>query len=256
MKQDLFESTCDHLKRLKLATIRENLDDHLRVAQAKSLTLLEFVHGLTQEEIRGREASNYRRRLKSSRVPVEKTLESFEFAFQPSLARDAVMALKDCRWVANAENVVLAGQAGTGKTHLAIGLAIEAMSLGYNAYFTSLNDLLERFNESMACGGLPTLKRKLTKQDVIVLDEVGYLKVGREQGHFLFWLISQAYEKNSLILTTNKDFQGWAEIFADQVMVTAMLDRLLHHSHIFVLKGESYRIKNRLTQQPEPSGEK
>lgn len=247
MTTDLFANTCEYLKRLKLATIRENLDDHLRLAQAKSLSHLEFFHGLTQEEIRGREASNLRKRSKAARFPTEKRLNDFDFAFQPSVSRGAFMALKSCRWLANAENVILAGQAGTGKSHLAIALGYEAIELGYNALFMSLAELMEKVNEGMACGGIPALKRRLIKQDVIILDEVGYLKVNRDQGHFLFWLVSQAYEKQSLIITTNKDFSAWTEIFEDPVLVTAMLDRLLHHSHIFAIKGESYRIKNRLT---------
>ena len=240
-----FERTRQNLKQLKLATLREGLDDHLRLAQSKSLTYLEFLHGLTQEELRGREQTNYTRRLRGAKFPGVKTLEGFDFAFQPSLNPERVLHLKDGRWVANAENLVLAGQSGTGKTHLAIALGQKALELGYKVYFTGVADLLEQVNQAQVRGSVLVLQRKLLKVDVLILDEVGYLRINREQGNFLFRLISKAYEKQSLIITTNKDFRGWADIFEDSVQVAALLDRLLHHCHVFNLSGESYRIRNR-----------
>jgi len=248
-----FESVIEDLRRLKLSTIRENLDAHLGVAQSKSLTYLEFLKGLTTEEIRGREESAYRRRLKSARFPIVKTLDEFQFAFQPTLSKDKILQLKDCRWVANAVNLLLAGQSGTGKSHLAIALGLEAIKMGYKVFFTTVADLMDLVNAAEASGQIIQLQKRLLKQDVIVLDELGYLKIDRTQGNFLFRLVSHAYEKFSLIVTTNKDFSGWAEIFADQVQVSAMLDRLLHHSVIFNIKGDSYRVKRR---KKIPAGEK
>lgn len=240
-----YEALIEDLRRLKLSTIRENLDAHLRLAQSKSLTYLEFLRGLTTEEIRGREESNYRRRLRSARFPVLKTLDEFDFAFQPSLSKDKILQLKDCRWVANAVNLFLAGQSGTGKSHLAIALGLEAIQLGYKVYFTSVADLMDQVNAAAASGQTLLLQKKLLKHDAVILDELGYLKIDRTQGNFLFRLVSQAYEKFSLIITTNKDFSGWTEIFSDQVQVSAMLDRLLHHALIFNIKGDSYRVKRR-----------
>jgi DNA replication protein DnaC len=248
-----YDAVIEDLRRLKLSTIRENLDTHLRLAQSKSLTYLEFFKGLTTEEIRGREESNYRRRLKSARFPIVKTLEEFDFAFQPTLSRDKILQLKDCRWVANAVNLLLAGQSGTGKSHLAIALGLEAIQMGYKVYFTTVADLMDQVNAAEASGQTIQLRRKLLKQDVVILDELGYLKIDRTQGNFLFRLVSHAYEKFSLIITTNKDFSGWAEIFADQVQVSAMLDRLLHHSVIFNIQGDSYRVKRKTKHS---SGEK
>jgi DNA replication protein DnaC len=238
-----YEVVIEDLRRLKLSTIRENLDDHLRIAQSKSLTYLEFLRGLTTEEIKGREESNYRRRLKSARFPIVKTLEEFDFAFQPTLPHDKILQLKDCRWVANAVNLLLAGQSGTGKSHLAMGL--EAIQAGYKVYFTTVADLMDQLNAAAASGQTVTLQKRLLKHDVLILDELGYLKIDQTQGNFLFRLVSHAYERFSLIVTTNKDFSGWAEIFADQVQVSAMLDRLLHHAVIFNIKGDSYRVKRK-----------
>lgn len=240
-----YESVIEDLRRLKLSTVRENLDAHLRLAQSKSLTYLEFLKGLTSEEIRGREESNYRRRLKSARFPIVKTLDEFDFAFQPSLSKDKIFQLKDCRWVANAVNLLFAGQSGTGKSHLAMALGLEAIQMGYKVYFTTVADLMDQVNAAEASGQILPLQRRLLKQDVVILDELGYLKIDRTQGNFLFRLVSHAYEKFSLIITTNKDFSGWAEIFTDQVQVSAMLDRLLHHAVIFNIQGDSYRVKRR-----------
>jgi DNA replication protein DnaC len=240
-----YEVVIEDLRRLKLSTIRENLDDHLRIAQSKSLTYLEFLRGLTTEEIKGREESNYRRRLKSARFPIVKTLEEFDFAFQPTLPQDKILQLKDCRWVANAVNLLLAGQSGTGKSHLAMALGLEAIQAGYKVYFTTVADLMDQLNAAAASGQTVILQKRLLKHDVLILDELGYLKIDQTQGNFLFRLVSHAYERFSLIVTTNKDFSGWAEIFADQVQVSAMLDRLLHHAVIFNIKGDSSRVKRR-----------
>ena len=247
-----YESVIEDLRRLKLSTIRENLDAHLRLAQSKSLTYLEFFKGLTTEEVRGRDESNYQRRLKSARFPILKNLDQFDFAFQPTLSKEKILQLKDCRWVANAVNLLLAGQSGTGKSHLAIALGLEAIQMGYKVYFTTVADLMDQVNGAEASGQIIQLQKKMLKHDVIILDELGYLKIDRTQGNFLFRLVSHAYEKFSLIITTNKDFSGWAEIFADQVQVSAMLDRLLHHSVIFNIKGDSYRVKRR---KKDPTGE-
>lgn len=239
-----FDLVCANLKTLKLATLRECLDAEVREAQSQSLSHLEFLYRLTTQEIQGREASNYRRRLRGSKIPVEKKLEDFDFSFQPSLAKDKILPLKDCRWVANAENILLAGQSGTGKTHLAIALGLQAIQQGYRVFFSTVADLLDQHQLAQATGQVLALEKRLFKHEVIILDELGYVKINRAQGNFLFRLVSKAYESFSLVLTTNKDFSGWAEIFEDRVQVAAMLDRLLHHAVIFKIKGESYRVRH------------
>lgn len=247
-----YENLVDELRQLKLSTIRHNLDAHLRLAQSKSLTYLEFLKGLTAEELKGRQESNYRRRLKAARFPAPKTLEEFDFAFQPSLDREKILQLRDCRWVANAVNLLFAGQSGTGKSHLGIALGMEAIRQGYRVYFTTVADLMDQVSLATATGQAVHFQKKLAKHDVILLDELGYLKIDRHQGNFLFRLVSQAYEQFSLIITTNKDFSGWAEIFDDQMQVTAMLDRLLHHALIFNIRGDSFRVRK---QTKDPTGE-
>lgn len=240
-----YEDIVQDLKKLKLSTIRRCLDDHLRLAQSKTLTYLEFLKGLTTEELRGREESNHQRRLKAARFPAVKSLDDFSFEFQPSLQREKVLQLRDCRWVANAVNIVLAGQSGTGKSHLALALGLEAIQRGYKVYFTTVADLLDQVGAAIVTGQQMALEQRLLKQDVVILDELGYLKINRVQGNFLFRIVSKAYERSSLIVTTNQDFSGWAEIFEDPIQVSAMLDRLLHHSVVFNVKGNSYRVRSK-----------
>ena len=181
--------------------------------------------------------------MKAAKFPVIKRLEEFDYSFQPSLSQSRMASLRDCRWLEDATNLVFAGPAGVGKSHCAIGLGVEAIERGYKVYFTTVADLLDTMSLASAAGQLLKLQQKLLRFDGLILDELGYVKISRAQGNFLFRLISKAYEHTSIIITTNKDFSAWAEIFEDQVQVSAMLDRLLHHCVIFSISGESYRIK-------------
>lgn len=243
MNNSTYDKVIEGLKRLKLSTIRANLEDYLRLAETRSISHIEFLNGLIKEELRGRDESNYSRRLKAARFPMVKTLDDFDFSFQPSLSETRINSLKECRWIENAENIVFAGQTGVGKSHLSIGLGVEAIERGYKIYFTTVSDLLDQMNLAEATDSLYALQKKLLKYDGIVLDELGYEKINRTHGNFLFRLISKAYENTSIIITTNKDFSGWADIFEDKIQVSALLDRLLHHAVIFAIKGESYRMK-------------
>jgi DNA replication protein DnaC len=233
MSINSYSEVIEGLKRLKLSTIRHHLDDYLRLAETRSMSHLEFLTGLVKEELQGREESNYRRRLRAARFPMIKRLEEFDFTFQPSISENRVNSLRECRWIENAENVVFAGQAGVGKTHLSIGLGVEAIERGYKVYFSTVADLLDKMALAATTNQLFSLQKKLLKFDGLILDELGYERISRPQGNFLFRLISKAYENTSIIVTTNKDFAGWADIFEDQVQVSALLDRLLHHVALF-----------------------
>lgn len=249
MSNNTYEEVIEGLKQLKLSTIRTSLDNYLRLAESSSISHLDFFNGLIKEELKGREDSNYRRRLKAARLPVIKTLDEFDFSFQPSLSESRINCLKDCRWIENAVNLVFAGQTGVGKSHLSIGLSVEAIERGYKIYFTTVSDLLDQMNLAAATGQLLILQKKLLKYDGIILDELGYENISRNHGNFLFRLISKAYENTSIIITTNKDFSAWVDVFEDKVQVSALLDRLLHHVVIFAIKGESYRIKGPKSQK-------
>ncbi len=247
MSHKIYEEVIAGLKRLKLSTIRVNLDKYLSLAETQSLSHMDFLSELIKEELRGREESNYQRRLKAARFPVIKRLDDFDFLFQPSISESRINSLKGCRWIENAVNIVFAGQAGVGKSHLSLGLGVEAIERGYKIYFTTVVDLLDQMSLAAVTNKLHLLQKKLLKYDGIILDELGYEKISREQGNFLFRLMSKAYENTSIIITTNKDFSGWVDIFEDKVQVSALLDRLLHHVVVFAIKGESYRIKGSKT---------
>ena len=248
MSNHTYEEVTEGLKQLKLSTVRTKLDDYLGLAETSSISHLEFLNRLIKEELRGREDSNYRKRMKAARFPAIKTLDEFDFSFQPSLSSVRINCLKDCRWIENAVNLVFAGQAGVGKSHLSISLGVEAIERGYKIYFTTVSDLLDRMTLAAATGQLLILQKKLLKYDGIILDELGYEIISRNHGNFLFRLISKAYENTSIIITTNKEFSAWMDIFEDKVQVSALLDRLLHHVVIFAIKGESYRIKGPKSQ--------
>lgn len=243
MSKDMLQEVIEGLKRLKLSTLRRTLEDQLRLGESKSMSHLEFLNGLIKHEIAGRERSNLERRMKQAHFPVIKRFEDFDFAFQPSIPVSRINNIRECRFIENAENIVFAGQTGVGKTHLAIALGVEAVERGYKIYYTTVADLLDEMKLAFATGHLIKLQQKLLKFDGLVIDELGYVHVDRAQGNFLFQLISKAYERTTIILTTNKEFSGWSEIFEDKIQVAAMLDRLLHHVNIFVITGESYRIK-------------
>ena len=192
MSNHTYEEVTEGLKQLKLSTVRTKLDDYLGLAETSSISHLEFLNRLIKEELRGREDSNYRKRMKAARFPAIKTLDEFDFSFQPSLSSVRINCLKDCRWIENAVNLVFAGQAGVGKSHLSISLGVEAIERGYKIYFTTVSDLLDRMTLAAATGQLLILQKKLLKYDGIILDELGYEIIIRNHGNFLFRLISKA----------------------------------------------------------------
>lgn len=251
MSKSTLVEVIEGLKTLKLPTIRQNLSDHLRLGESKSLSHLEFLNGLIKAEAAGRDASRLARRMKHARFPVIKRFEDFDFSFQPSISLSRIASVRECRFIENAENIVFAGQTGVGKTHLAIALGVESVERGYSMYYTTIADLLEEMKLASLSGQLARLQQKILKCDGLVLDEIGYVQIDRQQGNFLFQLVSKAYERTSLIITTNKDFTGWSEIFEEKSQVPALLDRILHHANIFAITGESYRIKG-----PKPDGGK
>jgi DNA replication protein DnaC len=243
MSKDMLQDVSEGLKHLKLPNIRLHLEDHLRLSESKSQSHLEFLYGLIKDEITGRERSNLDRRMKQAHFPVIKRFDNFDFTFQPSISVSRINNVRECRFIENAENIVFAGQTGVGKSHLALALGVEAIERGYKIFYTTVADLLDEMKLASTIGQLSKLQQKLLKFDALIIDELGYVQIDRLQGNFLFHLISKAYERTSIILTTNKDFSGWTEIFEDKIQVSAMLDRLLHHVNIFVITGESYRIK-------------
>lgn len=181
--------------------------------------------------------------MRSSRLPSIKRLDSFDFTFQPSIDRNQVLSLHELIFIERKENVILLGPAGVGKTHIAISLAVSAAERGKRIYFSTLSDLVLSLVEAEKQGRLKERLTVLRTPSLLIVDEIGYLPVTSGGTNLFFQLVNARYEKGSMVLTSNKSFKDWGEIFGDSIAASAMLDRLLHHCHIVNIRGNSYRLR-------------
>lgn len=238
------------LKRLKLRRVRELLDDVNELALREEPSYLDFLAYIVDQEIAAREHTQQTKRLKSAKFPFHKTLDDFDFAFQNSISRQSMLDLATLGFVEAHENIVLLGPQGVGKTHLAVALGIAAVNAGYRVLFMTADSLTQTIYSALADGTLSQHMNRILRNDLIILDEVGYLSLDATGSNHLFQVIAKAYETRSLIVTSNLEFQEWGELFDKPATAAAVLDRLLHHAHIITLKGESYRMRSRLRVPP------
>jgi DNA replication protein DnaC len=233
------------LERLKLEHLEPQLDAVCEQAAQRELDYKSFLTAALVTEWQGRQLRGIEARLRQARFPWVKTLDQYEFEFQPSLDRRQVRELAGLSFVERGQNVVLLGPPGVGKTHLAVGLGVKAVEAGYSVLFLTLEGLMTRLVRAKHENRLERALQQLTYPKVLILDELGYLPLSREEASLFFRLVVRRYERASLIVTSNKSFIDWGEVFNDQVLATAILDRLLHHATTLNIKGESYRLKEK-----------
>ena len=230
---------------LKAPTLRESVTRLAERARAENWSHEEFLIACLQREVSARESHGGEGRIRAARFPARKSLEDFDFDHARGLKRDLIAHLGTLDFVAGRENVVFLGPPGTGKTHLATGLAIRTCQAGHRVLFATASQWVDRLAEAHTGGRLQAELIRLARYPLLVVDEVGYIPFEPEAANLFFQLVSSRYERASLIVTSNKAFGRWGEVFGDEVVAAAMIDRLVHHAEVVALKGDSYRLKNR-----------
>lgn len=237
----------NHLTTLGLSYIRDNLNQLLPDINGKEVSYLEFLHYLLGEEVSTREKRSKDRRLQAAEFPYIRNPEDFDYTFNNSVTKRQIAQLLDLTWIETAYNIIFLGPSGVGKTHLAVTLGVQAVELGYKVNFITMEKLIKLLKTEEISVKARQKLRRIMNSDLVIIDEIGFQPISRQESNLFFQVISNLYEQRSVIITSNKGFDEWAELMQDPVITAAILDRLTHHSEIFNMTGDSYRLKHRNT---------
>lgn len=251
-----YNKLLNNLEILKLEKMREYYPNYIEKASKQDISLTDMLYELTNKEIEYRDERASQIQITVSAFPYKKEINDFDFDYQPSINKQQIMELNTLGFLERHENILFLGPSGVGKTHLAVSLGITAAKKRHSVYFISCHDLITQLNKAHFENKLDQRLKHFCKYELLIIDEIGYLPLDKQGANLFFQLITKRYEKHSTIITTNMSFNKWGDVFSDNVLANAILDRLLHHSSVISIKGSSYRIKDKLEEFSENINEK
>lgn len=235
----------NNLRTLELTKAAEMLPVYMDNAVAENKSATDIMYELTEAEINFREERARQINLTISHFPFQKTLDDFDFSYQPSINKNQILDLASLRFVEECDNILFIGSSGVGKTHLAVSIGMECSSRHYSTYFIHFNDLMSKFKAAAKEGRIENIVKHYAKYKILIIDEIGYLPIDKDSANGFFQLVAKRYEKRPTILTTNQPLSRWGDVFGDYTLANAIIDRLVHHSQIVKITGQSYRIKGK-----------
>jgi DNA replication protein DnaC len=241
------------LRKLKLSGMANVLEVRNTYAIEKQMSYIDFLSLLVEDECVSRQSNSYHKRFVISKLDADKTMAGYTFNFQPKLNKKEVLDVASCRFIHERKNIVFMGNSGVGKTHLANAIGLEALKQGFKVLMIHSTQLIDELVSARGNGTYPRIFKRFLNVDVLIIDELGFRAFHRESVDEFFEIVRRRYEVNSIIITSNRNFEDWANIFGDKVLASAIVDRVVHHSHIFRIIGPSYRTKN-LIQKKETDG--